>query len=118
MIKIVLGTALIMEIDIVDTEKKLKGVITLESIRQSLAHAEAGNIIIAHDIMETELVRNISIDSSLLETVEIMNKYSVNYLTIVDEKSILLGFLEKRAIDNFVSIKLIEIEQKIALMAS
>ncbi len=102
---------------VVDIEKRLKGVITLESIRQSLAHAEAGNVIIAHDIMEIELIKNISINSSLLETVEIMNKYSVNYLTIVDEKSVLLGFIEKRAIDSFVSIKLIEIEQKIASMA-
>ncbi|MFH1287568.1 MAG: cation:proton antiporter [bacterium] len=102
---------------VVDAEKKLKGVITLESIRQSFAHAEAGNIIFAHDIMEPIIAGQISVNSSLLETEGIMDKYGVNYLTIVDERSVLLGFVEKRSIDSFVSIKLIEIEQKVASMA-
>ncbi|MDD5772385.1 MAG: cation:proton antiporter [bacterium] len=102
---------------VVDAEKRLKGVITFESIRQSYAHAEAGNIILAHDIMEPVITRKISINSSLLEAGEIMNKYGIDYLSIVDERSVLLGFVEKRVIESFVSIKLIEIEQKIASMA-
>lgn len=102
---------------VVDPGKKLKGVITLDSIKQSYAHAEAGNIILAHDIMEPVIARKISTGSFLSEAREIMNEYGVDYLTIVDERSVLLGFVEKRSIDSFVSIKLIEIEQKVASMA-
>ncbi|MEW6087597.1 MAG: cation:proton antiporter [bacterium] len=101
---------------VVDTDRKLKGVITLDSIRQSYAHAEAGNIILAHDIMEPVISKKIFPDSSLKEAEEIMEKYGIDYLSIADEKSVLSGFIEKREIESFVSVKLIEVEQKIASM--
>nr|MBU1328459.1 cation:proton antiporter [Candidatus Omnitrophota bacterium] len=101
---------------VVDQEKRLKGVITLESIRQSFAHTEMGSLVLAHDIMEPAITRKISPDSSLLEAEEVIDKYSVDYLPIVNEKTILLGFIEKGAIDKFVSSKLIEAEEKIASM--
>jgi len=101
---------------VVDQEKRLKGVITLESIRQSFSHTEMGSLVLAHDIMEPAITRKISPDSSLLEAEEVIDKYSVDYLPIVDEKTVLLGFIEKGAIDKFVSSRLIEAEQKIASM--
>ncbi|PJC46175.1 MAG: sodium:proton exchanger [Candidatus Omnitrophica bacterium CG_4_9_14_0_2_um_filter_43_12] len=101
---------------VIDKGKKLKGVITLESIRQSLAHAEIGSLVLAHDIMETAVLRGINTASSLLEAEEVIDKYNVNYLPIVDKKLILLGFLEKEAIHRFVSSRLIEAEKKAASM--
>jgi len=99
---------------VVDEGKKLKGVITLESIRKSIAYSEAGELIIAYDVMEPGITRKISPDSSLLEAEEIMGKYGVNFLPIVNEKSVLLGFMEKESIDKFVSLQLIEVEKKLA----
>ncbi|MDD5281872.1 MAG: cation:proton antiporter [Candidatus Omnitrophica bacterium] len=101
---------------VVDKEKKLKGVITIESIRRSFAHSEMGNLVIAHDIMESVITRKISPASSLLEAEEIINKYNVDYLPIVNIDSVLLGFMEKEAIDKFVSSRLIEAEEKVASM--
>ena len=101
---------------VVDREKRLKGVITIESIRNSFAHSELGNLVIAHDIMEPAVTRKISPDSSLLEAEEVIDKYSVDYLPIVDAASILRGFIEKEAIDKFVSSRLIEAEEKVASM--
>ncbi len=101
---------------VVDNEKKLKGVITLESIRRSFTYNEAGSLVIAHDIMEPAVNQKISVHSSLLEAEEIIDKYSVNYVPIVDDKTTLLGFAEKEAIDKFVSAKLIEAEEKVASM--
>jgi Kef-type K+ transport system membrane component KefB len=101
---------------VVDKEKRLKGVITLESIRQSFAHTEMGSLVLAHDIMEPAITRKISPASSLLEAEEVIDKYNVDYLPIVDENTVLLGFIEKGAIDKFVSSKLIEAEEKVTSM--
>lgn len=102
---------------VVDKAKKLKGVITIESIRRSFTHSEAGNLIIADDIMEPVVTRRISMDSSLLEAEEIIDKYSVDYLPIVNSESVLTGFIEKETIDKYVSSRLIEAEEKVASMA-
>jgi Kef-type K+ transport system membrane component KefB/CBS domain-containing protein len=101
---------------VVDKEKKLKGVITIESIRKSFAHSEVGNLVIAHDIMEPVITKKISPDSSLLEAEEIIDKYNVDYLPIVNIDSVLLGFMEKEAIDKYVSSRLIEAEEKVTSM--
>ena len=101
---------------VVDKEKKLKGVITLESIRKSFVHSEIGNLVIAHDIMESVITKKISPDSSLLEAEEIIDKYNVDYLPIVNIDSVLLGFMEKEAIDKYVSSRLIEAEEKVTSM--
>ncbi len=101
---------------VVDKGRKLKGVITIESIRRSFAHSEMGNLIIAHDIMEPVITKKISPDSSLLEAEEIIDKYNVDYLPIVNIDSVLLGFMEKEAIDKYVSSRLIAAEDKAASM--
>ncbi|MBU1726877.1 MAG: cation:proton antiporter [Candidatus Omnitrophica bacterium] len=101
---------------VVDKDKRLKGVITIESIRKSFAHSEVGNLVIAYDIMEPAITKKISPDSSLLEAEEVIGKYSVDYLPIVNADSVLLGFMEKEAIDKFVSSRLIEAEEKVASM--
>ncbi|MDD5109391.1 MAG: cation:proton antiporter [Candidatus Omnitrophica bacterium] len=101
---------------VVDKEKKLKGVITIESIRKSFTYSESGNLVIAHDIMEPVITNKVSPDSSLLEAEEIIDKYNVDYLPIVNSDSLLLGFMEKEAIDRFVSSRLIEAEEKVASM--
>jgi len=101
---------------VVDKEKRLKGVITIESIRKSFSYSEAGNLVIAHDIMEPVITKKISPDSSLLEAEEIIDKYNVDYLPIVGNDSLLLGFMEKETIDRFVSSRLIEAEEKVASM--
>lgn len=102
---------------VVNKEKKLKGVITIESIRRSFAHSEIGNLVIAYDIMEPVITKKISPDSSLLEAEEIIDKYNVDYLPIVDKDAVLLGFMEKEAIDKYVAAKLIEAEEKVASMS-
>ncbi|MDD5115983.1 MAG: CBS domain-containing protein [Candidatus Omnitrophica bacterium] len=101
---------------VVNKEKKLKGVITIEGIRGSFAHSEMGSLVIADDIMEPVIPGKISVDSSLLEAEELINRYNVDYLPIVDSGSVLLGFMEKEAIDKFISSKLIEAEKKVASM--
>ncbi|MDD5128675.1 MAG: cation:proton antiporter [Candidatus Omnitrophica bacterium] len=101
---------------VVDKGKRLKGVITMESIRRSFAYSESGNLVIAHDIMEPVITKKISPDSSLLEAEEIIDKYNVDYLPIVNSDSLLLGFMEKEAIDKFVSSRLIEAEEKVVAM--
>ena len=97
---------------VVDKAMKLKGVITIESIRKSFAHSEVGNLVIAHDIMEPAITRKISPDTSLMEAEEVIDRYGVDYLPIVDAKSVLVGFIEKKTIDRFISSKLIESAEK------
>lgn len=101
---------------VVDRDKRLKGVITLESIRQSFTHTEMGVLVLAHDIMEQPINSKISPDFSLLEAEEFLNKYRVDYLPIVGADSLLAGFIERRTIDRFVSAKLIEAEHKATLL--
>lgn len=86
------------------------------NIRKSFIHRESGNLIIAHDIMEPVITKKISPDSSLLEAEEIIDKYNVDYLPIVGIDSVPLGFMEKEAIDKYVSSRLIEAEEKVTSM--
>ncbi|MFA5337179.1 MAG: cation:proton antiporter [Candidatus Omnitrophota bacterium] len=101
---------------VVDRGKRLKGVITIESIRRSFTYSGVGNLVIARDIMEPAITKKISPQSSLLEAEELIDKYSVDYLPIVGADLLLLGFMEKEAIDKFVSSKLMEAEAKVASM--
>ncbi|MFH1790501.1 MAG: cation:proton antiporter [Candidatus Omnitrophota bacterium] len=101
---------------VIDRKKKLKGIITLMCIRQSFAHAEMGSLVLAHDIMDSVVTRNISGNSTLLEAEEVIDKYHIDYLALVDDNCTILGFMEKEAIDKFVFNKLMEAEQKVAAM--
>ncbi len=98
---------------VVDKDKKVVGVISTESIRQSLPNIEAGNLICAYDIMEPVTKMKIDPDFSLSEADELFDKYNLDYLPVADRHSRIVGFLEKRMINKFVSSKLIEAEQKI-----
>ncbi|MBN1444947.1 MAG: cation:proton antiporter [Candidatus Omnitrophica bacterium] len=98
---------------VVNRGNTLRGIITIESIRKAFAYSEMGRLIIAHDIMEPAATRRISTDSSLLEAEEIMDKYGVDYLPIVNGKSILEGFMEKRDIHRFVSSRLIKVKEEL-----
>jgi len=101
---------------VVDKEKRLKGIITMESIRKLLANSDTGDLVIAYDIMEPAVTTKTYPESSLMEAEEVINKYNVDYLPIVDNRSVLLGFLEKEVINKFVSARLIEAEKKVASM--
>lgn len=97
---------------VVNRGKKLKGIITIESIRKAFVYSEVGELLIAYDIMETVIPMRASPDSSLLEAKEIIDRYYIDYLPIVDEFSVLLGFLEKEAIERFVSSRMLEVKNR------
>ncbi|MDD5496198.1 MAG: cation:proton antiporter [Candidatus Omnitrophica bacterium] len=90
---------------------KLTGGITMDSIRHTFMQTDLGNLLLAHDIMEPIAV-TIKPDSSLLEARELFDKYDIDYLPVLNNKSEIEGFIEKGMLNKFVSEKMIEIERK------
>lgn len=97
---------------VVDKNQRLVGVVSLDGIRQSLAHAEVGDLIVAHDIMEPPVTTTMPLNSSLRQGKEVLDANHVDYLAAIDTQSKLVGFVERKILERFVSAKLIEAEEK------
>lgn len=96
---------------VIDADKKLKGMISMDSIRQIFRFQDTDNLIIAADILEP--INTYIADSSLaIEAKELFDKYLIDFIPVVDNNEQVIGGLEKRMFSRFIAKKQLEIEQK------
>jgi len=96
---------------VVDKNKKLLGVITVDHIKNSLATRGLDSFLLAYDLMEP-VIAKASPDLPMVEVLEILSRYNLEYLPVVSAKDEVLGFLEKRQISRKISTKLIELQKQ------
>jgi len=96
---------------VVDKNKKLLGVITVDHIKNSLATRGLDSFLLAYDLMEP-VIAKASPDLPMVEVLEILSRYNLEYLPVVSAKDKVLGFLEKRQISRKISTKLIELQKQ------
>ncbi|MCH5372466.1 MAG: cation:proton antiporter [Planctomycetes bacterium] len=100
---------------VVDANGHLAGVITVESIKNSLTATELDNLLLAHDLMEP-VVGTTAPDMPLCDACDQMNEFAVDYLPVVTDNQQLVGMLEAQAVQRFISKQRLAIEQKLASM--
>ncbi len=96
---------------VVDREKRLKGIITIDNIKQSMASIDLSPILLAHDLMDTEVIM-VHPEMEMAEIKDYIDMYNLDSLPVVDEERVLLGFIEKRSFDRYISTKMIELQKQ------
>lgn len=97
---------------VVDKENKLKGVATVEGIKQTFLEMDVGGLIVAGDLMEP-VIAKASRDVSAEEVREILNRYDVDCLTIVDKDDRVEGFIVRKKFHKFLSTKMLELQRQV-----
>jgi len=92
-------------------DKKLIGVVTIETIKDMFMASELSGFLLAYDLMSPP-VAVVSPDASLFQAKEILNRYNLECLPVVDSDRKVVGTLENRAMRKLLSRKLLEIHKQ------
>ena len=95
---------------VVNVEGKLCGAVTVEGIKHTLLEMDIEGLILANDLMEPVIATVLS-DTHISEVRELLNRYAIEYLPVVDSDNRLKGFIERRMLDKYVSTKMIELQR-------
>ncbi|MCA9395548.1 MAG: cation:proton antiporter [Candidatus Omnitrophica bacterium] len=96
---------------VVNDDRKVVGIITVDSVRQTFMEAEMSNLFLATDLMEPVKLK-VSPDIFAQELKDEYRKKHVDYAVITNDEGQLVGFLEERRMERLLSMKLIEFQQK------
>ncbi|PIQ88994.1 MAG: sodium:proton exchanger [Candidatus Omnitrophica bacterium CG11_big_fil_rev_8_21_14_0_20_42_13] len=94
---------------VIANNKKLLGIITVESIKQTFMEKDLSNFFLACDLMEPAF-KKISVDEPVLHAREIFDKYNLEYLPVIDQEDNMKGFIERRKLNKFISTKMMEFQ--------
>jgi Kef-type K+ transport system membrane component KefB/predicted transcriptional regulator len=100
---------------VVDPKKKLVGVLTIETLKETFMARELSDLLLAHDIMETPPAV-CGPQSSLAEAEEKMRHFRVEYIPVVGDDGAVKGIIEQRGIGRAISRKLLELQEKAAAL--
>ncbi|NQT95292.1 MAG: cation:proton antiporter [Candidatus Omnitrophica bacterium] len=98
---------------VIDKEKRLRGIITIEGIRQTFLETGVGGLILAHDLMEP-VHASAHADMPMPEVKDVLNRHDTEYLPIVDVSGRIEGFIEKKKLNKIISTKILELEKQAA----
>ena len=96
---------------VVNKDREIKGIITVEGIRQTFLEMDVEEIILANDLME-DVVAKTKKDVLIKEVQDILNRYDIDYLPVVDDKNRLEGFIERKKLNKFISTRIIELHKQ------
>jgi len=110
------GASAAINFPVVGANGCLAGVITVESIKNSLTATGLDGLLLAHDLMEP-VVATTAPQTALADACDQMSDFAVDYLPVVDENQQLVGLLEAQAVQRFVSRQRLANEQKLASLS-
>ena len=96
---------------VVDSGKKLLGIITVDNIKNTLMEKELTDLIVAYDLIEP-VVASIKVGSSLQEVKRLLAAYNLEYLPVTTGDNKIAGFLERRMLYRTISTKVMELHKK------
>lgn len=95
---------------VINQNKELTGIISVDSIKNTLTEADTG-LLLAADLAEPS-VTTISEESMLSEAKQILDKYNLECLPVVSADRKIAGFIERRILDKLISTKIIELQKR------
>jgi len=96
---------------VVDNNRRLLGIISVESIRNILMGKGLNELLLAIDFMQPSPA-SISSDSPLSYAKEILDKYNLEYLPVVNKDNVVVGFIERRRFNRLISTKIMELQRR------
>ena len=88
----------------------LLGIISIDGIRHAFASTSLSDLVVASDIIELCKVK-IDPGASLLEAKNMLTGKGVGYLPVIGKDNKLAGFLERKALHKFISLKIVELHE-------
>jgi len=96
---------------VVNKEKKLLGVLTVDNIKNTLMTSGLNWFLLAFDLMEPPVVVT-SPDTPMREVKELLSRHNLEYLPVVGADKKVSGFLEARSINRKISTKIIQLQKQ------
>ncbi|MBU2458705.1 MAG: cation:proton antiporter [Planctomycetes bacterium] len=92
---------------VIDEQSKLKGIISISSIKETFAHQNVTGWLLACDIAQPVLDKTTE-DAPLAEALERIQKYDLDFLPVVsDENGKLAGVLDAKTVNRKISAEII-----------
>ena len=95
---------------VINKDKELRGIITVEGIKQTFLETDIGGLILANDLMQPVIAKT-NAEMPISEAKEILNRYDIEYLPVVDESNKIKGFIERKKLNKFIATKIIELQR-------
>jgi len=97
---------------VVNKKGVLRGALTVEGIKHTLLETDLGGLILATDLMEP-IVATVLADVSVSEVKELLDRYAIEYLPVVDKNNKMAGFIERKKLNKFISTRIIELQKQV-----
>ena len=96
---------------VINKNREIRGIITVEGIKQTFLQMDISDLILAHDLMEPVIAKTTA-EASASEVNELLNRYNADYLPVVNQDDKLEGFIERKKLNKFISTKIIELQKQ------
>lgn len=96
---------------VVDEDKKLRGIITVDSLKNLFMETGLSNLLLAVDFMEP-IVDSVAPESSIFSVKEILDRYNLEYLPVIEQDKTIAGFVERRILNKRISTKILELQRQ------
>lgn len=100
---------------VIDSDKRLVGIISVDSIKHTLMETGIGQLLLAYDLMEP-IVITVTGKTHISEAKELFNKYNIDYLPVVKEDNIVDGLIERRMLNKLISTKYMELQKRAEML--
>jgi CBS domain-containing protein len=100
---------------VVDSDMHLEGIITVDNIKNIMLETELGSLYVAEDLKD-DVIASVDSTATMKEAKELFDRYNLEYLPVVDNQK-LVGFIEQRAVQKYISTKLIQLQEKADLLS-
>ncbi|MBZ0166186.1 MAG: CBS domain-containing protein, partial [Candidatus Omnitrophica bacterium] len=96
---------------VVDKDRRIIGIITVDTIKTTVLESQLTEFVIAEDLKEP-VFQSVAAETPLDEVREIMDRYTLDYLPVVKDDKILVGFIERREVNKYISTKILDLQRK------
>jgi len=96
---------------VVNDEKKLQGIVSIDTIRQAFMFTDVSSFLLAVDIMEPSQ-KKVLLSTKAEEVKQFFDLYHLDFVPVVDKNDKVIGCIEARMFYQFISKKMLEAEQK------
>ncbi len=96
---------------VADKEKRLQGIITVDSIKKTFLEAGLSNLVVADDLKEKVLAA-VSPDTGMNDVQALLERYNLEYMPVITADNRVAGFIERRSVEKILATRFLEFQKK------